>query len=195
MTICGIALILLFDVSASIGPRELEQINEAHAQAFENSLIHNSIERSGGISVRILHFSENVSSRTPWRIIISEEDSRRFASEIRMISREEAGPTATGNAIDKSLDILETAPCGETRVIDIVTDGPENYGMSVIDARERATNSGVRINALSIETLYGDPSSWVLENVVTSDGFSLTTTYNNIIRMLRRKLLMEISLN
>jgi hypothetical protein len=195
MMICAIALILLLDVSQSVYHDQFLEINEAHASAFESSLVVDAIEKSGGAAIRVVHYSNFTQPMSEWRIVRNRQDSISFASEIRSIRRNQFGFTATGTAINDSIDLLEDAPCGDEKVIDIVTDGTENVGTPTIEARDRAENLSITINALAIETWHGNPVEWVSQNLITSYGFYVSANYQNLDGMLRRKLVMEISSN
>ncbi len=193
--LCAVSLILLLDVSQSVSQNHFVEINEAHARAFESSLVIDAIERSGGAAIRIVHYAYSTETMSGWRIISNRQEAISFANEIRSIPRNQTGMTATGNAINHSIDLLQNAPCGDERVIDIVTDGPATTGSPPTEARDRAESLGITINSLVIETFFDNPVEWVSQNLITSSGFFLSTNYQNLDRMLRRKLVMEISSN
>ena len=92
-----------------------------------------------------------------------------------------------------AIDQFEGAPCEpDEMVIDISTDGEADPG-PVQEARNRAEELLVRINAIGI----GRPellSSFLYQNVITSSGFHMTVeSWRDFERAIRRKIALEIA--
>jgi hypothetical protein len=84
-------------------------------------------------------------------------------------------------------------PCEpDEMVIDVSTDG-EADPIPVQEARDRAEESLIRINAIGI----GRPellSLFLYQNVITSDGFYMTVeSWQDFERAIRRKISLEIA--
>jgi hypothetical protein len=88
-----------------------------------------------------------------WTVIEGAAATHRFGDRLIEAPRSSLGSTSLSGAIDFSVHQLESAPyTSERRVIDISGDGNNNSGSSVTEARDRALEKGIAINALVILT-------------------------------------------
>lgn len=88
-----------------------------------------------------------------WTVIDGDATAKRFGDKLVETPRSSIGSTSISGAIDYSVRQIENAPfAAERRVIDISGDGNNNSGPSVTEARDRALEKGITINALVILT-------------------------------------------
>lgn len=193
---CAVALILLMDVSGSITDQHMRQQQDATAGALVSQQITDIIARlPGGLAVKAISFGPWPDVMTPWTIIQTPDQASDFALRLRQYQRDDAIQNGTflGRAINFAIDQFEHAPCEpDEMIIDVSTDG-ESEPDPVQQARDRAEESWIRINAIGI----GRPellSSFLYQNVVTSNGFHITVdSWRDFERAIRRKIALEIA--
>ena len=185
---CSTALVLLLDISGSINAAEWQQMRNGHAEAFRAPAITNIIQRDG-LAVAAVQFDETPRTVIGWRVLRTSADAASYAATLDGMTREGAGSTWTGNAIEHALTLLDAAPCGENQVIDLVTDGPPNGGTLVTEQRDIAWERGVRINALTVR----DGEDWARGAAVTRGGFVIAVDgWDAFPAAIRRKLILEV---
>jgi hypothetical protein len=195
-SICAVALVLLMDASGSITEQHMRQQLNATARAISSEQITNIIERlPGGLAVKAIAFGPWPEQVTPWTIIQSPDQASEFALRLRQYQRDDEIQNGTylGRAMNFAIDQFETVPCQpDEMVIDISTDGEADPG-PVQEARDRAEESLIRINAIGI----GRPellSSFLYQSVITSSGFHMTVeSWQDFERAIRRKISLEIA--
>lgn len=197
LSICAVALVLLMDVSGSITDRDMRLQLDATARALVSEQITNIIERlPGGLAVKAIAFGPWPEQVTPWTIIQTSHQASEFALRLRQYQRDDEIQNGTylGRAMNFAIDQFETVPCQpDEMVIDISTDG-EADPEPVQQARNRAEEALIRINAIGI----GRPellSSFLYQSVITSNGFHIAVdTWQDFERAIRRKISLEIAL-
>lgn len=143
-----------------------------------------------------------------WMVIDGTAAAHSFGDKLTETPRSFAGSTAIGGAIDYSVRQLEHAPyTSERRVVDISSDGNNNSGRPVNDARDEAVAKGVVINALVILTPPGESfrpehtnppgglEKYYKDNVIGGPGaFTVVAeSHDSFGRALTRKLIQEIA--
>ncbi len=153
-----LALVLAVDTSGSMDADELELQRQGYVEAFRSPMLHDAIHKGalGHIAVIYFEWSGPTSQWivVPWTRIGTPEEAMAFAERLedRPSYRSSAlGGTSISGAIDFSLHLLTTVPAPAIRrVIDISGDGINDYGRSVVQARDEAVSRGVTINGLPI---------------------------------------------
>lgn len=192
MSACALALVLLLDASASILPPEWQLQTQGHAAAFEDAAVNRAIARGEGVAVTALSFSDNAREMVAWRILRDETDAADFAAALRAAPRGLPSGTDVGGALLVAMDRLDATPCmADQRVIDLATDGEANP-IRAREARSRAEERGVRINAVGVgSSRAGD---WLRENTVTSGGFVMEAPdWPSFAVAIRRKVTLELA--
>lgn len=191
MTSCGVALVLLLDVSGSIDAAAWAMQRDGHAAAFRAPSVVRPIVRDG-LAAALIQWDSAPRVALGWRVLRTEADAERMAQDIEAMARTGGGSTYTSLAITAALTLLESAPCGDVPTIDLVTDGPGDGPVS--DARTAAAEAGVRINGLGVRGIVGaDPVEWLREHVVTDGGFVMEANgWGEFAAAVRRKLSTEV---
>jgi hypothetical protein len=143
-----------------------------------------------------------------WTAIAGEADARAFGDKVVETPRSFAGSTSLSGAIDFSVAQIERAPfASERRVIDISSDGNNNSGRAVTDARDDALARNIAINALVILTPPGESfrpehtnptgglEKYFQDNVIGgSSAFTIVAeSHESFGRALTKKLIQEIA--
>lgn len=191
--ICAIALALLLDGSASMGPDWATQ-RRVTAEAIESQAVIDAVERQGAIAISVLQFSYQTTVEIDWQLVRNAEDLRNVAARVREIRFQSGGNTLIGAALSTALDHLERQNlCDpDQEIIDLSTDGVDNDRVATTTARDRASERGTRINVIAVGT-----ENWandLREHVVTPDGFVLhSSTWEDYDRLFRRKIIVEMT--
>jgi hypothetical protein len=196
MLACAVALVLLMDASGSITDRDMRLQLDATARALVSEQITGIIQRlPGGLAVKAIAFGPWPEVITPWSVIQTPEQASDFALRLRQYQRDDGilNGTYLGRAINFAVDQFEQVPCEpDEMVIDISTDG-EADPVPVQEARDRAEESLIRINAIGI----GRPellSSFLYQSVITPNGFHIAVeSWQDFERAIRRKISLEIA--
>ena len=150
-------LVLAVDVSRSVTEPKFRLQREGTAAALTDPAVVKAITSGPNrrIAVCMVEWA-TVGMQTVvvnWTVIDGAAAAHSFGDKTIEAPRSFAGSTAIGGAIDYSVRQLERAPyASERRVVDISSDGNNNSGRSVNDARDEAVAKGVVINALVILT-------------------------------------------
>lgn len=191
---CAVALILLLDASGSVGFPEWRMQIEGHAEALASPEIARVIEREGGVAVQVRAFADTSAAIMPWRVLATAAEAHQAAVDLLTAYRPFNGGTAIGDAMADGLREMEQAPCGDQRVMDVVTDGENNGGRVPSAVRAEAEASGVQVNALGVRGPMGSPFAWLRENVATARGFVVEAEdWDDFARAIRRKITWEIA--
>ena len=205
-------LVLAVDVSRSVTEPKFKLQREGTAAALTNPAVVKAITSGPNrrIAVCLIEWA-TVGMQTvvvDWTVIDGTAAARNFGDKLTETPRSFAGSTAISGAIDYSVRQLERAPyASERRVIDISSDGNNNSGRSVNDARDEAIAKGVVINALVILTPPsesfrpehtnppGGLEKYYQDNVVGGPGaFTVVAeSHESFGRALTKKLIQEIA--
>jgi hypothetical protein len=217
-----IALVLLADVSQSVDAVRYAMQKEGYSTAFRDPDVVAAI-LSGGegrIAVTYAEFAGDAQARivVGWTVIDSRERAAAFAEAVAAAGRPEPGDTSIAAGLDLATSLLGRCGCEPLRrVIDVSGDGPNNTGLSVTAARDRAIAAGATVNGLAILDEGPEPPAMLAARQVLNfprgpfHGFSLTEYYRrNVIggpnaflieshdirsfgEALRQKLIVEIA--
>lgn len=205
-------LVLAVDVSRSVTEPKFKLQREGTAAALTDPAVVKAITSGPNrrIAVCLIEWA-TVGMQTvvvDWTVIDGTAAARNFGDKLTETPRSFAGSTAISGAIDYSVRQLERAPyASERRVIDISSDGNNNSGRSVNDARDEAVAKGVVINALVILTPPnesfrpehtnppGGLEKYYQDNVVGGPGaFTVVAeSHESFGRALTKKLIQEIA--
>lgn len=193
--ICGLALVLMLDMSGSVNGEAWALQVEAHADALADPAIGRAMSQQGVTVVTVIGYDDTPRVLVPWRVVDVDEDAATVAREVANISRPSNGSMHTGRAVSYALRHFDVAPCvAERQVIDVVTDGPGDDAHRLREAREEAIERDVRINALTVNTYPTDAAGWAREELVTPGGFVMEAeSWREFAWALRRKISSEVS--
>ncbi len=195
---CDTALLLAIDISGSIDAAEYDLQVLGLADGLEDPAIIDALV-SGQDAIAVVQWS-GVGAQAlvlPWQRVFDAGDAARLAGTARGLPRRfRASETAVGQAIDFSAGQFAAVPDCRRKVIDISGDGPENVGFTVGQARQRAEEQGIEINAIAIEDMgVSTPiTSFYKRWAITKGGFVITARgLRDYPRAMREKLLREIT--
>jgi Protein of unknown function (DUF1194) len=205
-------LVLAADVSRSVTEPKFRLQREGAAAALANPDVVRAITSGSHrrIAVCFVEWAtvgvQNVV--VDWTVIDGEASARRFGDRLIETPRSSIGSTSISSAIDYSVRQIENAPySSDRRVIDISGDGNNNSGSSVTDARDRALEKGITVNALVILTPEaesfrpehtnppGGLEKYFRDNVIGGPGsFTVVAEgHESFGRSLTKKLIQEIA--
>ena len=194
----ALSLLLLIDTSGSFKDEDWKAMRDGHANALVSEQVRGAITgMPGGVQLSVMFFSADTQVALPWTHIQTETQLRRFAYQLAGLSQYAAGATFLDTAMQDALAHLEAAPCeAERQVIDVATDAHSIPVGQLPSLVQEAGAQLVTINALGYVT--GAPpqqmQEWLLENVVTPDGFVIVVdAARDFTRALRRKFVLEIT--
>jgi hypothetical protein len=210
-----LALVLLTDVSGSMGQDEFEMVKEGYRAAFADPQVVTAIAgNGGGVAVAYVEFSDknNVRMVKGWDLLTDAASARAFGDAVAAAPRSSTGNTELANGIRQAAALLQEGGFGKARqVIDVASDHPGDGGQSAV-VRDRIIAAGITINALPImkdnrpgsfdgRTTFAS-SQWGLGgiaafyrlNVIGGPGSFLVeaSDYNAFGEALKRKLLLEL---
>jgi hypothetical protein len=146
------ALSLVMDVSGSIDTNEFLLQKQGYADAISNL-----IPTDGSVAISVIEFGRNNNLSIGWTVIDSVAARDSLVASILALSRSgiNTSYTAIGDAItaaDSSFGSL--VGTWDYCIIDVTTDGSNNYGLSPVTAAQNVVDSGDTdvVNALGIGT-------------------------------------------
>jgi hypothetical protein len=188
---CGLALILLLDVSGSIGPDDFARQREGHAAALRSPAITRAAEQDG-IAIAAIQYDADSYPAMQWRVLRSAADATAAAEHLAGMDRLGATNTYTGSAVMDALAALDNAPCGDVRIVDVVTDGKANGGTPLPTARDAAQDAGVRVNVLIVGGDDEDADD-MRDRLATRDGFVMRVSgWEEFATAVRKKVVLEV---
>lgn len=195
---CDTALLLAIDISGSIDAAEYDLQVRGLADGLENPSIVDALV-AGQDAIAVVQWS-GVGAQAlvlPWQRVFDAGDVARLAAAARSLPRSfRASETAVGQAIDFSVAQFPAVSDCRRKVIDISGDGPENVGFTVGQARQRAEEQGIEINAIAIEDMgMSTPITTFYKRwAITKGGFVITARgLRDYPRAMREKLLRELT--
>lgn len=191
--ICELALVIAIDVSGSVSDRYYELQRDATARAIE--LVVNP-NQNLPIALSVVMWGQGPVVVLPWQILHTRQHSGAVARQLSAVQRPMTGLTNMVAAIEKSIEMLDDAPCNaERQLIDISGDGTSDDG-DPSALRDRAQEMGIQINGLPIVTdvQTTDIVQYFRDKVITYDGFIVAANdWNDYARAIRGKLSLEIA--
>ncbi|MGX1097011.1 DUF1194 domain-containing protein [Amorphus sp. MBR-141] len=195
-----IALVLAFDCSYSVDAREYDLQRRGIAKAFLDAEIVTALQAgpNGRIAVTVVQWSADdiQTVAVPWRIVDGPVAAAELADRIgRMPRLAPPGSTSISAAILYSAGLLARTPfAADRRVIDVATDGINNLGPWLKDARDAALARGITINGLAIEDEVDYLRHYLRNRMIGGPGafVEIADDYDDFERAIRIKLLREI---
>ncbi len=202
-------LVLAVDISGSVDEEEAELQRAGYVAALTDPSVIRAIKsgRRGRIALTYVEWAGDYFSSTlvDWTVIDGAGAAAAFARRLARIPLNVEMWTSISGAIDHGLDLFNFSPHeGRRRVLDISGDGPNNDGVPVLIARNRALKAGVVINGLPI--VNGRPSRYGIAPMPHLDnyyrdcvigGFGafivVADTHKDFARAIRRKMVLEIA--
>jgi Protein of unknown function (DUF1194) len=195
-----VALALAIDVSYSVDNLEHRLQMEGFAAALESPEVLDAVRigKHQRIAITVYQWSDerNQAVLIPWTVIASEADAKRVASILAIGRREVSeGGTAITASLLFGASLFAIAPAAERRVIDLATDGRNNIGRPVKEARDTVIAQGITINGLAISNEWKQLNAYLERQVI---GGSLAfveeaRSYDDFGAAMLRKLLREIT--
>lgn len=202
-------LVLAVDVSGSIDPEEARMQREGYIAAFGSAQVLEAIQHGfhGRIAVLYFEWAGLGYNRllADWTVIHDAASAAGFLAILQDNPPERMPRTSISQAIDYAMPLFDRNNYeAKRKVIDISGDGPNNWGRSVIEARDQAVAAGITINGLPIvnsrpsfgnlpqtanldlyytDCVIGGPSAFI----IVAQGFE------DFARAVRRKLILEIA--
>ena len=201
-------LALAVDVSESISDEEAQLQRFGYAEALSDPLVVSAIQlgRLKRIAITYMEWS-GMNEQTivlPWTVLDSQKTAETIRDALTKLPISGGYWTSISNAIDRAHQLIAKSPHKSyRRVIDVSSDGRNNAGGPLADARQRALVNGITINGLAIrirrKNLIMMPlpelDRYFRECVIGGMGaFSISVTrYDDFVKAVRRKLIREIA--
>ena len=194
------ALILAADISFSVGPYELDLQRRGYVSAFRDPDVIGAMlsGRHGRTAITYLEWAGPGTQVVliPWTIIDSATAANALADQLREAPLQRSGETAISSALDQAIAQFQTAPFAERWVIDLSSDGYNNAGPPVEEARARALYQGITINGLPIVNDSAPDLVAYFQQCVTGGYGAFTMEVNDprdFAETLKRKMVHEIA--
>ena len=201
-------LALAVDVSESISDEEAQLQRFGYAEALSDPLVVSAVQlgRLKRIAITYMEWS-GMNEQTivlPWTVLDSQKTAETIRDALTKLPISGGYWTSISNAIDRAHQLIAKSPHKSyRRVIDVSSDGRNNAGGPLADARQRALVNGITINGLAIrirrKNLIMMPlpelDRYFRECVIGGMGaFSISVTrYDDFVKAVRRKLIREIA--
>jgi hypothetical protein len=171
------AIALVVDASGSIDATEYNLQKNGYWNA-----INDLIPTDGTIAISVIEFAENNAVQIGWTVVNSAAAKTTLLNAILALNRTgiDTGSTAIGDAITAANLYFSSLPGGlgawDHFIIDVSTDGANNFGSNPVTAAQNAVNSGNTdvVNALGVGTGTA-PNFAYGTNYDGSPAFSLLT--------------------
>ncbi|MEM8792560.1 MAG: DUF1194 domain-containing protein [Pseudomonadota bacterium] len=166
-----VELILAVDVSLSMTDRELEIQRRGYAEALVSEDVVKAIASGvphGQIALTYIEWAGPTSQRVmiDWTLIRTRADAEAFAGKLTTAFPDALPRTSISGLIDYAIPrFANNGFAGESRVIDISGDGPNNGGRPVLAARAAAAARGITINGLPLMTREGTGGQFDLDDL------------------------------
>lgn len=198
---CGIALLLLIDVSGSINPHEYNLQKIGYTEALVSSEFVNVVSsKKQPIYISIVEWAGYSQPVIPWTKVETKQDLYYISSVYEISERTSpwSGSTNITGALQFGIEHFNGLPCKpDKKIIDISGDGTDDRPVEYSELHNTvilAETRGITINGLPI--VLDDPtlSMYYKMNVITMDGFIVVVTdFINFYKALLKKLVFEIS--
>ncbi|MDA0655828.1 MAG: DUF1194 domain-containing protein [Proteobacteria bacterium] len=202
-------LVLAVDVSGSIDVQEASLQRAGTIAALTDPDIMKAIKSGmlGKIAVAYVEWAGAGRLRLigDWAVISGPRSANAFAKQIAKAPITVDLYTSISSAIEFGLRKFEGNGLeGARKIIDVSGDGPNNQGIYVNEARDKAVKAGVTINGLPIVNnkpgRYGWPpfpqlAEYYEDCVIGGSGAFLVVahTHRDFARAIKRKMLLEIA--
>lgn len=202
-------LVLAVDTSFSMDDDEQRLQLDGYVQAFRHRDVVDAVRAGLHRRIAVVFVEWGGTSfqqiKVPWTVIGDADSADKFAAAL---AKDELLPmprTSISDAITFAASLFHgNGFKGLRRVIDISGDGPNNQGVTVTEARDRAVARGITINGLPVLLKPGEPAGFFdLENldiyyedcVIGGTGSFIIPVRNrgNFAEAIRRKLILEMA--
>jgi len=149
----GVELVLLADISNSMGTREKQLQREGYRQAFSNKKVIEAVQDASPVAITYIEYATESHVVVPWRVLETKESIIAFGEEIQAqkIPIDIRGTTNIRDAVRFALKSISTNSYkGFRKIIDVSGDGTDNVSQRPQDARDEAIKANVKINGLPI---------------------------------------------
>jgi len=196
-----VELVLAIDSSDSVDDREFSLQIIGLADALRHPKVIKALgagpRKSIAVSVVEWADREGQTVMVPWTRLHDAASARGLVARIRRLTRTyERGVTSVSGIIDFAVaSFVGNGFLGTRRVIDISSDGRQNDGRSLPDARAEAGALGVTINALTILNEYGSLDDYYRREVIIGPSafVEAAADYEAYPPAILRKLIRELS--
>ncbi len=193
-------LVLAFDVSASVNDVEFDLQRRGTAMALRSPDVMAAINQApGGVAIAIVQWSSVIRQALglDWVVLQTEADAAAFADLVEAMPRRiPGGGTMIHSGLEYAARLLEAGPGFARRyVIDLSGNGRADDLDKMLEMRDRLASRGVVINALAIEELNNDLTSYFHQYLVAGPGAFVVTAdeFEDFHTAMQIKLLREIS--
>lgn len=195
-----LALVLALDCSYSVDASEFDLQRKGLAQAFLDEAVIAAIESgpNGRIAVTVVQWSADdiQAVAVPWTIVDGPISAAKLASRIAGAPRlAPPGSTSISAMLIYGAKLLAEAPFSPDRqVIDVSTDGINNLGPWLRDARDAVVPRGITINGLAILNEVSYLHHYLRNRMIGGPGsfVEIADDYADFARAIHIKLLREI---
>jgi hypothetical protein len=198
------AIVLAVDGSDSVDNEEYAFQKAAISSAFRDEDVISVLRDTGVVAVSAVFWGDAdfPTQELGWFVINDGEGAENFARQIERNHRAVFGNTDIGNGIWSALALLsDSSLCARRSIVDISGDGRETLGpkrpqvISLHQARLRAEQMAVRINALVVSDDGGDLAGYYAKKVILGSGAFVMDikNYADYSVAVRRKLIRELS--
>jgi hypothetical protein len=209
-TCADVALVLAIDGSASIDATEFDLQKRGYHSALTDPRIQDVFATAGVVDIAAVFWADSgfKPQIIPFQRITSAPEATHFAQTLLDLDRDISGNTDIAKGLNTALDMLAASgSCAERLLIDVSSDGRASLSSrrmprgSLTEARARADEMGVVINALVIDTAEDNLADYYRRNVavgsrsVVMDVGSFETFHTAIAAKLMRELLSGIPAN
>jgi hypothetical protein len=147
--------VLAADVSRSVDQQKFELQRQGYAAAIADRQVLEAIRsgRNGRIAVLFIEWSGSGSQQVviDWTMIDGAKAAHSFGGRLLEAPRSFANRTSISTGIDFAAALFARAPfASDRRTIDVSSDGTNNAGRAVTQARDAALAHDITINGLVI---------------------------------------------
>ncbi len=193
-------IVLAIDCSYSVDHEEFDLQVHGTAKAFTDQQIIEAITQGthGKIAITVVQWAGEANQvvTVPWTVVASKVDAYKLAIAIKSQPRRiSEGSTSMTAMLKKAGAMLLSAPNQSQRmVVDIASDGENNGGGRVRNARDAIVANGITINGLSILNEVSYLNFYFEQRVIGGKGafVQIANTYADFSKAIRQKLLREI---
>ncbi len=195
-----LALALAIDVSYSVDSFEHRLQMEGFGTAIQNPEVLEAIRKGKHqrIAVTVYQWSDEFNQRVlvPWTVIATESDAKAIGDLLSLGRRDVAeGGTAISASLVFGATLFKTAPAADRNVIDLATDGRNNIGRPVFEARDFVTGQGITINGLAVKNEWKQLAGYLEKQVIGGNlsFVEVANSYDDFGAAMLRKLVREIT--
>lgn len=195
---CDVALVLAFDVSGSVDPKEYRLQADGLSSALGDGVVSEALVNAGAV-VAVVQWSGQPHQALviDWTATDTHADVATLRARIEAVPRAYRNySTGIGEALRFSANLFETAPreCAR-KIIDVSGDGRNNEGTEPEILRQRLRAAEIDVNGLAIEGSEDGIAAYYRENVVVGPVafVEVASGFEDFPRAIRRKLLRELA--